>query len=108
EDNEAAHPGIAVLGGGSVDLLDELGDRLIQVAREDHGDRIVAVLTVQAVLLASAGAGQIQWMKGTGNLVTGLRARLQAFTGKHRPQHEGQTKKRECGDRELLHQPTSL
>jgi hypothetical protein len=64
EDNKAAQAGFFILDGSGVNLLDQTGQGVTDLASEDHGDRISTVSSDEALFLTGEGAGHILRMEG--------------------------------------------
>ena len=77
KDDEAPHVAGAILGGGSIDLLDQTGQGVADFACEDHGDRVAAVLSDEAQLFAGRLARDVQRVERRDLGAARLRARLQ-------------------------------
>ena len=72
ENDEAAHFGVFVLYGLGVDLLDQTGQGVADFAREDHRDRVGAIGSDQALLVAGKLPCHVEWVKRAGHSVPNL------------------------------------
>src|SRR5262249_36183060 len=79
--NETAHAGGLVLAGFGVDLLDQTGQVVGDLACEDHRDGVVAVPSDLAELLAGRGTIAVQRMERSGELFIDLRTGFELRRG---------------------------